>query len=355
MRRLNNQKAEQGFVSIVVTMILMIVLTLVVLSFSQLSRREQRSALDRQLSTQAFYAAESGINDYLKALSTLDLSLPANQSRDNCNDPPPVVGMDSKLDVTNKVEYTCVLYRTKPPNLKYNNVTDSQPTIVPISNDNLSKLKISWSSTDGTYNTPLSASPAPLTTQPAWTSSAGMLRIMLIPRKDIRRDRYIDSTFNGFLYPANGPQNSSGSMDFGSGVGITKSGLLQNGNCHNNSTPLNCNMTIDNIPAASGTKGWFIVMWSIYRSPENVVLTCVQGGGAGTETPCIGAQVIIDATGKAQDVIRRVEVRKPLQDNAGSFLPLGFQTVNSICKQIVVAPPLIGDAGNFNSPPCPAF
>ena len=53
---------EQGLVAIVVTLIIMLVLTLIVTGFAQLARREQREALDRQLASQALYAAESGVN-----------------------------------------------------------------------------------------------------------------------------------------------------------------------------------------------------------------------------------------------------------------------------------------------------
>ena len=43
---------QQGLVSIVVTMLLILVMTLVVLGMSRNSIREQRQALDRQLSDQ---------------------------------------------------------------------------------------------------------------------------------------------------------------------------------------------------------------------------------------------------------------------------------------------------------------
>jgi Tfp pilus assembly protein PilX len=65
----NIRHAEQGLVSIVVTMIFLIVLSLIVVGFAQVARREQRESLDRQLSSQAFYAAESGINIAKSAIS----------------------------------------------------------------------------------------------------------------------------------------------------------------------------------------------------------------------------------------------------------------------------------------------
>ena len=48
----------------------MIVMSLIVLGFAQISRRNQRESLDRQLSTQAFYAAESGVNDARELITT---------------------------------------------------------------------------------------------------------------------------------------------------------------------------------------------------------------------------------------------------------------------------------------------
>jgi Tfp pilus assembly protein PilX len=61
--KMTREDKQAGMVAIMVTMILMIVISLIVVGFAQISRRNQRQALDRQLSTQAFYAAETGVND----------------------------------------------------------------------------------------------------------------------------------------------------------------------------------------------------------------------------------------------------------------------------------------------------
>ncbi len=67
---------ESGLAAIAVTMIIMGIVTLIVVGFATLMRREQRQALDQQLSTQAFYAAESGVNAtraYIDGLSSTDI------------------------------------------------------------------------------------------------------------------------------------------------------------------------------------------------------------------------------------------------------------------------------------------
>ena len=63
-------KDDKGLVSFMITIIMMLVITLIVIGFTQVSNRNRRESLDRQLSTQAFYAAESGVNEALKVLRT---------------------------------------------------------------------------------------------------------------------------------------------------------------------------------------------------------------------------------------------------------------------------------------------
>src|ERR1039458_10050844 len=69
--RLTKIKDDQsGFASIVIASVIILVLSLITVGFAQLMQREQRSALDRQLSSQAYYAAESGINDAVSAINS---------------------------------------------------------------------------------------------------------------------------------------------------------------------------------------------------------------------------------------------------------------------------------------------
>ena len=57
------RKNQDGIVSLIVSITIMIIISLVVISFARLMRTEQEQALDRQLSSQAFYAAETAVND----------------------------------------------------------------------------------------------------------------------------------------------------------------------------------------------------------------------------------------------------------------------------------------------------
>lgn len=62
MKTKNNLNNNQsGIASMVIVILIMTLLTLIVLAMTQNSNREQRQALDRQLNSQALYAAESGL------------------------------------------------------------------------------------------------------------------------------------------------------------------------------------------------------------------------------------------------------------------------------------------------------
>src|SRR4051794_29381721 len=110
-RKPNNlADSEQGIVAIVVSIILIIILSLITIGFANLVRREQRQALDRQLSSEAFYAAESAINDTVDALKVPNSSV---ISTNNCTN------TDSVLDKSRGVSVPCVLVDRSLPQLEY--------------------------------------------------------------------------------------------------------------------------------------------------------------------------------------------------------------------------------------------
>ena len=67
-----------------------------------------------------------------------------------------------------------------------------------------------------------------------------------------------------------------------------------------------------------------------------------------------GAQVVIDSTGRANDVLRRVQVRITggtttfsYGDNTGNYPDNVLESADSICKRLSVAPGF-GDLGGCN-------
>ncbi len=144
MRFKNEDK--QGFVSIVVAALIMIILSLITIGFTRLMQREQRQAIDRQLTRQALYAAESGINDVIESIRNGDLTEIEKMDCD-VNDLP----NDGVISDNGSIAYTCAMYDKTPRELVYSvSIDDSRIAMLKTTNGkNFSKMSISWGNEDG--------------------------------------------------------------------------------------------------------------------------------------------------------------------------------------------------------------
>ena len=180
------QQKQAGMVAIMVTLILMIVISLIVLGFAQISRRNQRQALDRQLSTQAFYAAESGVNDATDAIKTAVENGVAVASKPDCaSTGGGFYSTNPVIDAGTNVEYTCLTVDPTPDTLVYSNV-GMKSTIVPLiaESGTISRIDLVWQTKDDTL-TPTTNCPPALNNNvfisvASWTCGYGVLRFDLV-------------------------------------------------------------------------------------------------------------------------------------------------------------------------------
>jgi hypothetical protein len=134
------------------------------------------------------------------------------------------------------------------------------------------------------------------------------------------------------MCPNSSGSGSPGSANYGASLGANNSGVLVNGNCKTStSQPANCNVVISNLPVNQST--FFLNLRSIY-SPTAVTVTAYSGS---TQLELKGAQTLIDSTGKAQDVLRRIQVRVPSTN--GYDVPDGAtHATGDLCKQFDLDP-----------------
>ncbi len=338
---------QQGMVSILVTMVLMIVLSLIVLGFAQISRRNQRETLDQQLSTQAFYAAESGVNDATQLINNALSSGSTVYAKTTCAAPadPAAAAFYSNLPsstVNTGVSYSCLMVNPTPPSLDSSDV-NTNPIIWPLTTTtgaNFSTITLTWKAKTNS-STPDSGCPTgmvkELPTTTNWSSSCGygVLRFDLVPTSGsgLTADSLSAATMTAFVVPL----QSGGTPSVNFAAGGSNTNDLIGGNCDNTS----CSLTIS-FPTPSSSQ-YFARVSSLYH---DVSLDLTGTDTTGTATNFSGAQIAIDATGKAQDVLRRIEVRVSTtsEDSSGndtktvptsqSTLPyyvLGSGT--SICKE----------------------
>lgn len=331
---------ENGIVSLLAAFLTMLTLTLIVVGLAGIARREQREAINRQLSTQAFYAAESGVNDAEAAVKngsiTTDITTCASPSLPNKN-----------LTTDGNIQYTCVLIDLDPPTVEFGSIDTDTKTLVPIDNTNLTSLTFSWHAKADP--TDVFATQCPLLPPVStWGLATGILRISLIPLDTLSRAALTSNTFTAYLYPQAGncPGASgipNGFLSYGASSGAAQ-GAIVGGNCSTSNTPRFCKVTIQNLPVTG--RGFVLSLKSIYRG--STVSMCANACDGSTTIE--GPQILVDATGKANGIVRRIQSRRSLSTTDSSLTPdYTLQTAESICKRLILTNVVQDD------PLCPAL
>jgi type IV pilus assembly PilX-like protein len=327
---------ESGFASLVVGLVLVVVLALLTVGFAQLSLHEQRQALDNQLASQAYYAAESGINDALSDMTTNinpatgnPYITPANASATNCMTGLPAGALTSNpvIDAATNVSYSCLLVNFNTNDLEYTNVQpDDSRTTVTASSQPLDKLTISWASTDN--RTALPAAISGLKTAAAWAYPA-VLQFSITPLGSTTRNNLIDNSITVYAYPQAGGSNTLNYQSYASNPG--GDGQIVGGQCAGAITLpyTQCSIVINGLNTATGP---YLIHFTDFYDVSNVQITGESGGSPVTLS---GGQASIDVTGKAKDVLKRLQVRVPL---GGATLPNFALEAQNICKRLETNP-----------------
>lgn len=314
---------QDGLVSFIVTMLLMVMVSLIILAFAKITNREQRQSLDRQLSTAAFYAAESGVAD-----ARLKLGAMPAYSSNNCADAAALSAVGPQL--SSNVSYTCVLVNPEPKDLFFAEVSTSKSKVFPVNSSSpISQINFSWYDT-GNRDT-LSSCPnlENVNQIPAnWSVNCeiGILRVDLVPTSSLKRDDLVNNAMTFFLYPRQGGPASIVNSNLA--YGTSQQGFFVPGQC--SGSPKVCTVGISSL--ASGSR-FMVRVRAIYR-PVSLKVTATDGVDY---VGLAGAQAVVDSTGKAQDVVRRIQVRIPIRPD---LAPAEFVVDSSgdLCKRFTVTP-----------------
>lgn len=323
----NNQS---GMASIMITMITMIVVSLIVLGFATISRREQGNTLDQQLSTQAFYAAESGVEDarniIMNDVKTNKPVLPRTNCTSNAGGATYPTGSKMVLDSAHSVSYTCLLVNPALTDAEYDGVGE-QSTVVPINaTQTISSLVITWRPTNNQspYRTNC---PASTTTsfKPAgqWTCDYGLLRMDLVPTQGaLTRAGLESSTLSSFLEPLKAGGNANVSYSGNVGKANVTGVVCGNG------AGAQCKVTITGLVASDN----LALRLSSYYQESNIKIEAYHGGTLLTTS----GQVAVDVTGDAAGVLRRIQVRIPTNDTSNLVPNYAAQSNAAVCKRFEV-------------------
>lgn len=334
---------EQGFASIVVALILLLVLSLLTVGFAELARHEQSNALSKQLSNQAYYAAETGVNDASKDIETGNITT-SNTSTTQCMTapnaknagtqqlPPAALSANSNIDATNGVDYTCLLVDLQPPLLaKTLGKFEAWNTTFSTTSD-LEKFTISWGSTDSNRTNFTTGASTEFASESQWTTDhrPPVLRVSFTPLDDLSADGIAANMFSIYLYPSDHGSNTvSYSTD------RADKGAIVPGQCnvHPNAT-YPCSVTIKDIQHLVPNETYLLQIVDYYDTANIVVGKAVDT--TNKEVHFVDSQAVIDVTGRAKNVLKRIQVRKPLSGNQMD-LPDILQA-QSLCKRFDTYP-----------------
>ena len=322
---------ENGLVSIMIASVLMVIMALITLGFTRIVQNEQRQALDAQLSQQAFYAAESGIN-----VAASRPGFPGRQAKTDCD----VSGYNAGVirEGVDDVVFTCLLIDPTPRSLEFNNdsITTNRPKIVPINtNEQLSQISFEWRDNSGVGDVSTTCSDvSSLTFAPDaenWGKIAAVkLELIAIPEGNITRGNILANHFSTIFYPCNNSVASE--MNYNDATGARRIGRITPVNCAQTSGEYQCRMTINVPEALRSSREFYARFNSVYR---NIDVRITGLDIAGNEPLFSNAQAVVDSTGRANDVFRRLQARVPLYDIYP--LPNGvLQTLDDICKNYEV-------------------
>lgn len=321
---------ESGFVAIFTVLIIMSVLALISIGFSNITRRAQRRTLDNQQNTQAFYAAESGINDALAKLA-----ITPTYNKTTCKDS--ADGFNYTLDSELDVGYTCLLISTDNPSLEVTGVpveSSAPPKILDMNTSTGQPVKsfdVTWSSASGSATIPSTLGLTPLS---GWTGLLGMVRMDITPVDFARdatafnRDSLALKGYSFFLYPTTNVSASNTNTVFNGSA--DQNGLVFV-KCASSTPPCVAHMELGN-PVAGKYK---IRISSIYSSVNVTINNGVDTDNNATNW--VGGQAVIDVTGRAGDIFRRIQARVRLS-RSGVSSSYALESATSICKRLEAAP-----------------
>lgn len=379
---------EAGFVSLFSTIFFMLLITVITLGFIQITATEQQQALNNDLSASALASAQSGIEDGKRAILKY-LSLPTGATKTtyytkmttdsaSCNSiTGSEIGTDLGLSASGNVvdnpqinqAYTCLTVNLNSPDfLGQSSAGKSQ--IVPLKalGNTYQQIKISWhllstavgSEGDGLPGATPGTAPyyadGPLlypvinTSMPAlgWNKLGypAYLRVQLFghPNAAFTRADLNARSRSALLVPAQSGTPAATPIDLGAidpNPGTFGTAELNPRTIRCNPTPTSslgtyaCTALLQ-LPAgatyASTTNTYFLRVTPEYGQTHFRVALV----NAGSEVSFDGVQPIIDSTGRANDVFRRLQARV-LVNAIKNYPEFAAESANTICKNMQVS------------------
>lgn len=357
------KEKQQGFTAIFTVLIVMAVLSLVALGFTNIVNEAQLRTLDDQLSVQALYAAETGVN---RAQTLLNTDALAANKTDCLNDP---ATFDYDINAAAGVSISCLLVERTPYEVRGSSVGLDDQFIMPldpVGAGTPDRVTISWDVErgldDNHNNTALVPNGAVTANNPQlmpadqWGSDMSVLRVDLVryPTSDttgssLGRAATIEDGYTFFLYPTGGAGSANPFQLFSR---PRPQGQVIEVHCADTAgaDEYRCSHTVRLRGVGAGADRYYLRLTSYYH-PSTFEISSANSSNARQRLE--GAQAVIDSTGRVSGVSRRIQVRVPIWRVGNRFnglvTPYSIFSGESICKRIVATPYVVSGGNTYQS------
>lgn len=362
---------QSGAVSLFAVIFGAMLLTIVTIGFMRLMIMDQRQSSNNDLSQSAYDAALAGVEDakrVVRAAQTGNIQAAGVLSGPiNCNmvAASGVVGGSASGDTIIQTgtgagkrfdqAYTCVKITMKSQDFIYKSIEDKSQLIPLRATSSFNKISIEWYRRDdesnlgsaNAVNTEISTT-GELPARNSWHSNTPQLmRAQLINPGPTFNLSTLDTTGVTSFFRPNVLRSDVAGQD-GTEVSSKTSDRPRatDGNEHNNGTNIvscsktfkfsgeySCKAVIDVDEIAAGSETAFLRLTSIYKGGS--VKVSLQKTD-GTIVNFDGVQPIVDSTGRASNLFRRVEARLQIGDDF-AYPDNAIELKNSLCKDFSVS------------------
>jgi Tfp pilus assembly protein PilX len=385
---------ERGFVSLFTVIFFMLLITIITVGFLRIMAAEQRQALDNDLNASAQAAAESGIEDAKRAIlkynstdpsDPLHAQLLAALTSSNCNALFTNAAVRAALNLDNSGSinnqnglneyYTCLSVNLNTPDYigKASAGKSEFVPLVPEGGNKYEQVMVSWHLSSQTVGNDGDGKPAryapgvllpPVTGGANSWSSQGYpayLRVELYgyPNGNFNRGKMDVLSRSVFLVP-NAPGNAAAvSSTTPINVGtVDPRGFEQNKinlvgvKCTGSGTPPNvpvgtyacsARLELDN-GQPSTSNNYYLRITPLYGSTHFRVQMLHNSS---TVINFSGVEPVVDSTGRASDVFRRIQSRIRL-DNVSNLPEYAAESAGDVCKTMQVS-----DGSYYQGNVCP--
>jgi len=383
---------EQGFVSIFTVIFFMLLITIITVGFLRIMAAEQRQALDNDLNASAEAAAQSGIEDAKRAIlkynslpngDPLKSQLQTALTSSACDALFTNASVRTALNLNNTGSinnqpglneyYTCLSVNLNTPDYVGSGSAGKSEFVplVPENGDKYDKFTISWhlaSQTIGNDGDGQPAKYAPGTQLPpvagaanSWATQGypAYLRVELYgyPNGNFDRGKMDVLSSSVFLVP----NYSSNAAAISSTTPVTMATVDPRGFEQNklNLIGIKCNGTPPSIPTGSYACTATLALDNGQPSTSNTYflrVTPLYGSthfrvqmlrNPSTVVNFSGVEPVVDSTGRASDVFRRIQSRIRL-DSTSNLPEYAAESAGDICKNMEVS-----DGSYYKANVCP--